>query len=467
MALSHAQSTPATFWKDEGLGVHDIKSALLGRASEVLSWWSQGGGGGGGEDGGEVAPSCSNPDNQPKELVNHHNLPHVREFGGVRAVGPMLPLPPSFFEPFPFELEDEPVFDPAIHLDLVKPSEVALLHDFTLHPREVRPTAVPNNNNSDPMGTGGGSGGVGSPLAFTAPFKIFSDQGLMALRSIVEREKYHAYVNHRSMELRGLYYRSPFVRTLVNCPELLDFLARLIGEPVLPHMLLMNAVVVNIGAVGDAAAAQAEAIQGVVDPWHLDSVAYVAVALISDIKGMVGGKLQLVKMSKELALKEIEGTLNNVTGHDLLSVSYEQAGHCILVQGSEVFHRVTRVKSAKEPRLSFVMSFQPANPFQPDKTSLDTFERFDEGSSLNTGGGGSTAYEFYRLKAQTMGSALHALAALDPPTRDGPALAGRLRAIGAELERTAALLNRTTSDFVGFVNETHLAQLAAVNEDSA
>ena len=48
------------------------------------------------------------------------------------------------------------------------------------------------------------------------------------------------------------------------------------GEPIVAHMLLMDAPSVNFGAADEASVVGAT-----VDPWHFDSVAYVGVALIS------------------------------------------------------------------------------------------------------------------------------------------------------------------------------------------
>eukprot|EP00964_Phaeocystis_antarctica_P126557 scaffold90234_cov69-Phaeocystis_antarctica.AAC.9 len=66
-----------------------------------------------------------------------------------------------------------------------------------------------------------------------------------------------------------------------------------------------------------------------------------------------------------------------------------------------------------------------------------------------------------------MGNALLHLAANELPTHDRALLARKLRAIAAELERSAALINHETSDFIGFVDETTLnaraeAEAAAV-----
>merc|ERR1719262_689842 len=119
---------------------------------------------------------------------------------------------------------------------------------------------------------------------------------------------------------------------------------------------------------------------------------------------MEGGELQIVKAQKDEAYALIEATEDNIPADRLQTVSYEKSGACILVQGSEMVHRVTAVKKSKEPRLSLIMTLQPASPFQPDKTALDTLKRFDDVD-------GTAPFEFFRLKAQNMGSALQLLAA--------------------------------------------------------
>jgi len=359
--------------------------------------------------------------------VDHRSLKIVKELGHVQGRGSMIPLPKSFFFEIVEERDDEPEFDPEIHLDLRMPEHVTKLDDFSPSP----PDSIPRVNSSE-----------GSKLAFTAPFSLFSEEGVKVIHSIVMREKHKANRNHRNVELRGLYYTSPFVRQMMTNPTLLGFLEEFAGEPIWPHFILQDSPSVNFGK-----ATRDTVIQGVVDPWHFDSVAYVGVALISDIEGMVGGELQIVKKRKEEALRLIERTNNNVTGDDLLTVSYEKPGWCIFVQGSEMVHRVTRVQKAKEPRLSFIMAFQPSNPFQPDKTVLDTWMRFDAEI-------GSAPFEFFRTKAHTMGSALHHLAAEEEATTDRVHLSNRLRAVAAELSRTADLLEGKDSDFIGFVNET-------------
>lgn len=375
--------------------------------------------------------------------VNHWSLPHVEEFTEelFHVEGEMVPLPQDFFFDIATEVEGEPTFDPAVHLALELPARVALLDSFELHPLGPDGSGVP------PV-----TSGAGSQLAFTAPFRLLSHEGVEAVKKIVLREKVNAHRSHRNFNLRGLYYRSPFMRTLATDPSLLAFLGKLIGEPVFPHFLLMNAWAVNFGEVNT----NESVIEGVVDPWHFDSVSYVAVTLVSDIEDMVGGELQIIKHRKERAMPLIYETHNQVPDEDVLTVSYEHAGYCILVQGSEMVHRVRHVEWAKEPRMSLILSLQPSNPFQPDKNVLDTWRRFDANVQ-------SADFETYRLKAQRMGSALHSMARHEQPTTDGHKLAARLRAVAHELERTASLLENSTSDFIGFVDEGALASVKREN----
>jgi hypothetical protein len=228
---------------------------------------------------------------------------------------------------------------------------------------------------------------------------------------------------------------------MLNCPSLLKFLKRLTGEAVLPHLQLMDAPGINVGKI----AAEDDVIKGTVDPWHFDSVTYVCVAMLSDQEGMVGGDLEVIKRRKDDAMRLIASTGNQVSADDVERVRYERKGAAVLVQGAEMVHRVTKVQAGKEARYSLVMAFQPANPFHPDKTSMDTFERYD---------GPIAAYEFYRMKAHALGHSLAELARLTPMDTERAELASHLRIIAAEINRNADIVDKSRSDYVGFVDES-------------
>lgn len=244
--------------------------------------------------------------------------------------------------------EDDPVvFDPAIHLQLESPAYLKTL-DFS-HPSKATSPYPPNKN----------FGG----LAFSSPFRILSDAGLAAVREVVFRHERHAKRNERIPKcLRGLGYRSRFIRDLTFCPQVLDFLSSMAGKKIWPHDLGMNVSQINFGIIGG---------KENVDEWHMDSVEYVMVIILSDISSMVGGELQVARVEDpEEALRMIH--MGELPASD--TVNYTSAGMAILMQGSKIAHQVTPVKSGKEQRLTLVNSYQSLDPFAPDRSVYRTFK---------------------------------------------------------------------------------------------
>lgn len=374
----------------------------------------------------DAEESCSNTKTFG---TTYQDIPlYVNHAGRYEITDPKIPLPPSQSEfPLPvrtYDDVDEPIFNPNVHLDLKIPDKIFLLPEFA----EIDPMVekVPEVNVSG-----------GSKLAFTETFRILSKEGVKAVHEIIMREKHRAHLNFRNTELRGLYYLSPFIRDLVTSPELLRHLGQMIGEPIVPHFLSMDAPSVNFGKT-----TQAE----VVDHWHFDSVAYVAVALVSDLTDMVGGDLQVIKQEKFEAIATLNSTKGEIDDQLLETVDYKEAGFSILVQGSEILHHVTPVKSAKEDRLSLIMAFQPANVYQPDKTVLDTWKKFDLID-------GTAPYEFARLKAWKLSHALKDYVESEPFSKSGDDLAIRLNAVKDELLRVISLLQEETTDSIGWFDE--------------
>lgn len=368
--------------------------------------------------------------------VDHADLSIHKDLGHVAHLGKMLPLPcQSDVFGIPVVKDGvaigEPIWNPAIHLALKDPDSIAVFPAF----KKTRNVTVARVTDAS-----------GSTLAYTNPFRLLSAEGVRVIHDIVMRERHRAHRNHRNTELRGLYYLSPFVRDMLNDATLLKHLSKFTGEDIVPHNLFMDAASVNFGSPTDEGVTK-----GTVDPWHFDSVAYVAVALISNITDMVGGELQLIKREKNEALDMIEDTFNTLPPDAVETIAYGDAGVSILAQGSEVVHHVTQVKWAYEPRLSLVMAFEPKNPFQPDKTVLDTWERFDAAT-------GSAPWEFFRAKAHAASMQLEGLTQHEPPTNDRQSMARRLRLVANELLRVAALLDQSASDFIGYANETALAE---------
>ena len=152
-----------------------------------------------------------------------------------------------------------------------------------------------------------------------------------------------ASVRGSKRALRGLYYSSPFIRDLQNCPELLEMFQEFVGEPLLPHFCFSNSPQVklrriflllnrcfNVSQVNFSTPGSLSP----VDHWHNDSIAYAGVVVISDMEGMKGGELELFRGEKGEGKRLLrEGGLEP----DMLeTVNYESPGKMILTHGSEV-----------------------------------------------------------------------------------------------------------------------------------
>lgn len=208
--------------------------------------------------------------------------------------------------------------------------------------------------------------GGGGRLAYSAPFRVLSDAGVEALRAVIDDNTCHAtYVPGRIPKcLRGVGYRSQFIRDLGFCPEVLAHLSACAGEPVTPHGMASNLSQTNFGEVGG---------RGKVDQWHLDSVPYVMVLLMSDARDMVGGELLVAQIpgDPKEALTAVQRDAVDARFVDV--VNYPGPGYAIFMQGSRIAHAVTPVQHARETRITVVNSYQSCNAFAPDSTVYRTF----------------------------------------------------------------------------------------------
>ena len=249
-------------------------------------------------------------------------------------------------------------FDPRVHLQLEAPRYVQDLdgETFSFPVCAVRRGAGPEEKR----------GGAFRGLAYSAPFRVLSDEGVRALRSVIsENEKYATSVPGRIPKcIRGLGYRSQFVHDLGYSPDVLAHLAGCAGEHITPHGMSSNLSQVNFGEIGAGVK---------VDQWHLDSVPYVMVLLMSDATDMVGGELQVARIPGDprVALSAVQS--NKVDPAFIDTVKYPGPGYAIFMQGSRIAHGVTPVLSARENRLTVVTSYQNCDVFAEDRTVYRTF----------------------------------------------------------------------------------------------
>lgn len=334
-----------------------------------------------------------------------------------------LPLPPQSKLPFKintYDDVDEPRFDAKLHLNLELPDYVRVFPDFAAMKRT--PPFINDIN--------------GSKFAYSAPFQVFSEEGMKVLKKIIKREEKQGVPPSSSrgnkIALRGLYYMSPWVRDLQACPELREHFRQIAGEELVPHPSLCNSPQVNLSIEGA---------KGPVDVWHYDSVAYTGVALLNDVEEMEGGKLEIMNHDKHHGLN----LLAKGESYKSEAIGYEKPGKMILAQGSEILHHVTPVTN-KIRRISLIFGYAPANAFQPPKTILKTFQKVDQTHKMAN-------YEFFREKAwQSMHCLKHFVDTV-PFTTSGDALGDKLRSVAGELIRAANLLQDKEDDTIKIFDE--------------
>ena len=258
-------------------------------------------------------------------------------------------------------------FDPAIHLQLEPPAYIKTLsNDLVQFPLPVCAAAVDETTMMVRSCSGHELPFTG--LAYSAPFRLLSDAGVKALRDVIAANHEHAHrLQSRSTSLRGLGYRSQFVRDFNLSAEVLAHFSSIAGTPLGAHHMGMNMSHTNFGEIGDGRP---------VDSWHIDSVPFVCVILLSDATDMVGGRLQVAMLGEaHEAIRQVRAVTLDASAID--EVDYPGPGFCIFMQGSRIAHAVTPVLAAREPRLTCVNSYMSLNPFASDPTLFTSFKKIE------------------------------------------------------------------------------------------
>ncbi|CAF1447565.1 unnamed protein product [Didymodactylos carnosus] len=317
-------------------------------------------------------------------------------------------------------VDDEPKYDPSIHLNIVEPEFVVLLNNN--FQRVKHAPAIDFEQ-----------GVYKSQVAYTAPFRILSDEGYKVLKSIIKREFINCEGDQRQPNrIRHIGYRSKWIRDFNRCPIVLEFLTKLCGsnEPLMATTLKSSYSHTNIGLVDPTKN---------IDQWHVDSVPYVIIILACDMTNTIGGELQLIEREKQEALKLIAEYNGEIPDEYVQNIDFGGAGSVIFMQGCEIAHRVKPVLAGTEPRLTVVNSYMSRNPFVTEKTRYNTFVYEP-----------TCDYEFTLHKAWRAREQLKALMMYDKDWPSKENLIKRLNLVINELVDCRDLLNGTATDAIGF-----------------
>jgi len=325
-----------------------------------------------------------------------------------------LPFPtriPADYESF--VLADEPAWDPAVHLALASPSGALSLLDLGYDSAESALAA--------------------SPLGVTAPFQVFSPAGLEAVRMVCLALQANAMVgtdDRAPSYIPGAGYRSKFIHDLCHDATVVAHVSALAGIALAPHSMADCQAYINY-APRDVSKA--------VDSWHIDSIAFDMVLMLSDPTKLVGGRLEFLKMSRQRASDLFGTTVDqlhlgyplDVPEAELASAQFSAAGTGVVQQGTHVVHRASRLETAGE-RITLVLGYIPLDQSGADPTNVDY---------MATWGHPGISAELARHAAWLSSQQLAALVAQIDPDASAASAATALRAAVANVERVISALD--------------------------
>jgi hypothetical protein len=328
------------------------------------------------------------------------------------------PSPASFF-PEGMSLSGEE-FDPKKHLQLEPPTHIKdLSFKEVPFPFDAEQRCIKGN------------------LAYTAPFRVLSDEGVAAARRALDRNQHLAKSNPRaSCYVRGLGYASHFHRGLAYDPTLMKMLNALARDELDIHGMTMSISHTNVGQIATGRP---------VDAWHTDSQPYVLVIILSDIEEMQGGTMRVLQMPDASGEIFKELTIKGVPEDLVEDVCYGRAGNACFMQGSKILHTVEAVLKAREPRISLVNSYMSLRPFAPDPTRYATFTQAGFGDENRV-----VSVEFARHKAwRAKGKMQYVLDQIPFSAKSGyttSELANIFEEAAAELQRAADQISGKIDD---------------------
>ena len=253
----------------------------------------------------------------------------------------------------------EPVFNAARHLALEKPDAAHSLADLG-YSAEIAEQCP-------------------SPVAVTSAFRVFSDEGLAEMQECARRMKSNRNQadgtgqNRLGSYIRGAGYRSQFVRDFCESPELLAFLSEIVGAPLARHSMPSVACGINYAP---------EDISRAVDTWHVDSVSFDMVILLTDPQTFRGGEFQYFRGTKSegekiLQVKGEEGAAAELPADRVCAMDFPGAGHGFVQQGNMVFHRACRLLE-KADRVTMIPSFVVLDDSKPEGSNIRALSRWSD-----------------------------------------------------------------------------------------
>jgi hypothetical protein len=256
-------------------------------------------------------------------------------------------------------LDNEPQFIADKHLSLEYPDTVLSLHDLGYCAEDIAACE--------------------SSFGYCNAFRILSDEGVALMREICER----IYENRNSSAgtganrlgsyARGAGYRSRFIRDFCDSPELAAHLSAIANVTLGRHSVPAVACGINYAP---------DDITKAVDNWHVDSVSYDIVMMLSDPNRIKVGEFQIFNGTKQegreiLGINGEEGIDTQLPENRVITLPFPSAGYGFLQQGNMIFHRACRLQE-KADRITIIPSFEVLPSSSMDATNSINMSGWDD-----------------------------------------------------------------------------------------
>lgn len=244
-------------------------------------------------------------------------------------------------------IADDPVFDPAIHLELGQPEHVLTLNELG-YGDEIKGTTP-------------------TDIAATSCFRVLSDEGVEAMYHVCKQLEAFTTSNPRiSRNTRGGTYRSHFLRDFSISVDIAEHISALMKTPLLPHAMCHQLSHLNYQplTVGEA-----------VDKWHYDTLQADFVMFVTDPNTVEGGEFQYFKGTRD-EMAAIHKAGETIPQDRVISPSMPGAGYAVMMQGNYVVHQARGITSEGE-RITLVNGYNYADVSIPDFTALNQLVHAD------------------------------------------------------------------------------------------
>ncbi|MEM7323253.1 MAG: hypothetical protein AAF531_09215 [Actinomycetota bacterium] len=225
-------------------------------------------------------------------------------------------------------LEDEPVFDPAVHLQLEDPAEIILLADLGYTEAEIA--------------------GKATSVAASAPFRMLSEEGAAVMLDVARRLKGFVKPAGDRIEnaLRGGCYRSRWLRDLCISQEVNDHLQKIYGVEIAPHPMPVHLGHMNF---------EPNRIDTAIDKWHHDTLPLDYVLMVTDPGAVDGGRFEYFVGTKTEAA-ELAAAGLTPPPERTVAPDFPGPGYAIALHGDMVVHRAGPLRTLTE-RISMVNGY--------------------------------------------------------------------------------------------------------------